>query len=148
MKKNNGFRIAAALVLLSSLAALCACPSGAAQFSLAWLKQGGTGAGSDDTGSAVYAGREIFLAGYTGPPSGQQDGGVQNSFVMAYDTEGKALWQKQFGTGQDTYARGVYADAGGVYLTGSTTGAFPGSPAPATWTPTFTRWMPPATSSG
>lgn len=128
MKNQNViFHITATVVVLTVLAALFACSPRAAGPVMDWVKQTGAGSGADDTGYTVFAGKNVYLAGYTtGTLAGQQDSGIHDAFVTAYDDAAKALWQKQFGTGQDTYARGVYSDNSGVYVVGNTTGAFPG----------------------
>jgi len=116
-----------AFSLMLGLSLSSACRSNTAQPGMAWLKQAGTGEGQDDAASAVFSGRDVYIAGYTsGTLSGQEDSGIHDALVMAYDKNARELWQKQFGTSKDTYARAVFADASGIYAAGNATGAFPG----------------------
>ena len=50
----------------------------------------------------------------------------QDAFVRKFDASGNELWVRQFGTTGTESADGIAADATGVYVTGSTTGTFPG----------------------
>ena len=47
-------------------------------------------------------------------------------FVRKYDTDGKELWTRQFGSTSYDYGYGVAVDGSGVYVAGYTTGALPG----------------------
>ena len=50
----------------------------------------------------------------------------QEAFVRKFDASGNELWVRQFGTTGTESADGIAADAAGIYVTGSTTGTFPG----------------------
>src|SRR5215469_4160799 len=64
-------------------------------------------------------GSGIYVAGVTSRAlPGEQAYGLQDVFVQRYDSDGNLLWAHQFGTAGDDDARGVAADATGVYVAG------------------------------
>lgn len=98
-----------------------------------WTRQFGSttldgvaGVAVDPVGKGVYY---PHVAGYTWgtlPGQGPSSGGI-DAFVRKYDLNGAELWTRQFGTAGDDYTSAVVVDWwGNVYVTGSTTGAFPG----------------------
>ncbi|HEV3083221.1 MAG TPA: Ig-like domain-containing protein [Gemmataceae bacterium] len=69
----------------------------------------------------------VYVAGYTvGILPGQTNLGGQDAFVRKYDAAGNELWTRQFGTAGSDLATAIAVDALGVYVTGSTSGVFPG----------------------
>lgn len=69
----------------------------------------------------------VFVAGYTLNQLGGQGTGYNDLFLARYDADGNELWQRVFGTDQGDGLAGAASDgAGGVFLTGYTTGALGG----------------------
>jgi len=69
----------------------------------------------------------VYGAGYTrGTFAGQASAGSLDAFVRRYDASGNELWTRQFGTPSVDQAMAIAADATGVYVAGSTSGAFAG----------------------
>jgi uncharacterized protein (UPF0548 family) len=94
-----------------------------------WIHQFGGIVPSDEVGDAVAADGSVYVVGYTtGSLPGQASAGGTDAFVVKFDTAGKPVWARQFGSPSDDYAYGVAADASGVYVVGSTGGALPGQP--------------------
>ncbi|WP_457630220.1 SBBP repeat-containing protein [Oceanithermus sp.] len=98
-------------------------PSG----SQSWLEQlsssesfvNATSLGVDDGGN-------IYIGGVVdGDLPGNTSSGGQDVFAAKYSTSGTRLWVRQLGTSEWDSAR-ILVAAGGVYLGGSTYGAFPG----------------------
>ncbi|MFL5807536.1 MAG: PKD domain-containing protein [Roseiflexaceae bacterium] len=91
-----------------------------------WTRQFGT-VGLDEVQAISADASGIYLAGYTsGVFPGQPWGGSRDAFVVKYAASGTALWARQFGTTGAEEARGIAADASGVYVAGLTSGTFPG----------------------
>jgi hypothetical protein len=70
---------------------------------------------------------EVYVAGST---SGAGD---SDALVLKYDVNGNELWTRQFGTSGEDLVLGLAIDPSGVYMAGSTTGAFPGQTGAGTW---------------
>jgi hypothetical protein len=96
-----------------------------------WTRQFGTS--GDDSAPArrvVTSGRVVYAAGTV--PSGQAlpgqtSAGGQDLFVRQYSGDGEELWTLQFGTsGLDQTRSLAVGENDDVYLSGRTTGAFPG----------------------
>ena len=69
----------------------------------------------------------LYVTGQTfGKFPGQTKLGGGDGFVQKYDLDGNEVWTTQFGTDSGDFPSNVVADAGGVYVVGSTAGAFPG----------------------
>jgi hypothetical protein len=69
----------------------------------------------------------VYLAGATtGVFPGQQASGNLDAFVRKYSADGSELWTRQFGTDRVEFAFGVAVHESAVYVTGWTSGAFPG----------------------
>jgi hypothetical protein len=69
----------------------------------------------------------LYISGLTpGTFPGETNSGAADAFVVKYNRDGNQLWVKQFGTTGDEYPTGISANASGVYVSGYTTGAFPG----------------------
>jgi hypothetical protein len=69
----------------------------------------------------------VFVDGYTdGGLPGQRDRGDLDAFVGLFTTGGDRTWLKQFGTRGTDFGYGIAADATGVWVSGETSGSFPG----------------------
>jgi hypothetical protein len=91
-----------------------------------WSDQFGTS--TWDYGLAIVVDDSgVYVAGYTsGELPGQTAAGLQDGYVRKYDHDGTVLWTDQFGTSEGEEMRGIALDSTGVYVVGSTRGAFPG----------------------
>jgi len=91
-----------------------------------WTRQFGS-ADSDRANGVAVGGSGVYVAGETGGTlPGQASAGDQDAFVGRFDSGGNPIWTRQFGTvGADSVA-GVAASAAGLFVAGTTTGAFPG----------------------
>ncbi len=91
-----------------------------------WTRQFGTPSFDQTSGiSADVTG--IYVAGRTpGTLPGQTNSGSGDVFVRKYDANGNEIWTRQFGTSSFDNARGISADATGIYIAGETNGIFPG----------------------
>ena len=92
-----------------------------------WTRQFGTANTEKAYGVAVDP-SGVYVAGETNGELATSAGGT-DYFLRKYDTSGAAVWTRQFGTtttdGAD-YGGGVAVNSSGVYVTGCTTGTFPG----------------------
>ena len=94
--------------------------------SFSWTTQFGTPSTDDAVAVAADAGG-VWVAGNTsGALPGQTSAGSQDVYLARYDGAGALQWVRQFGTAALDQAWSVAADATGVYVAGSTRGAFPG----------------------
>ncbi len=92
---------------------------------IVWVREFGTANG--DNAYAVAADGNTYVAGVTaGVLPGQLSAGTNDAFVRKYDADGNDVWTRQFGTSSSDDARGIAADASGVYVVGYTSGTFPG----------------------
>lgn len=90
-----------------------------------WSKQFGTPEEENIQWCAIDNLGGIYITGSTTGDLGGKNAGKEDVFVVKYNTDGKLLWKKQFGTDSVDVARGIYADAnGGVFITGNTAGKF------------------------
>jgi hypothetical protein len=91
-----------------------------------WSRQFGT-AGFDQALFVAAHSSGIYVTGYVGGAlPGQSSAGRSDAFVRKYDVAGNELWTRQFGTAGTDSALGLAVDDTGVYVTGTTTGAFSG----------------------
>ena len=105
------------------------------QYNLAGTKQytrqlGVAGANTYSYGTAVDAGGNVYVAGFTnGGLDGNTLTGTQDFFVTKYNSAGTKLYTKQLGVaGARTFSSGTATDAGGnVYVAGATTGGLDGN---------------------
>lgn len=75
----------------------------------------------------IVAGEFIYISGNTsGTFAGQTNYGSSDAFVIKYNPSGELLWVNEFGTNQTETGPGIASDESGVYITGNTTGTFPG----------------------
>lgn len=91
-----------------------------------WTRQFGTP--GDDSGASVAVDTTgLHVAGdTTGVFPGQSGAGPGDVFVRRYSLDGNDLWTRQFGTDKHDSAQDMAVDTTGLYLTGHTTGEFPG----------------------
>lgn len=99
---------------------------------LLWTRQFGSG-GFDEVIALAVNASGIFLLGQTDGafPDFTFAGGIYDLFVRKYDAAGNLLWTRQFGTDGNELAGAVVADAGGIYVSGGTSGRFPEQNSPA-----------------
>ena len=91
-----------------------------------WSRQFGTG-GFDVATSVAVDGSGVYVAGTTdGVLPGQVSAGGFDVCLRRYDADGEVMWTRQFGTSSDDWVASVAVDGSGVYVTGTTDGAFPG----------------------
>lgn len=92
-----------------------------------WTRQFGT-TGTDSASAAATGPNAVYAAGsvrngaFAGTNSGKVD-----AFVTKLDLDGRVVWTRQFGTAEDDEAKGLGADASGVYVAGYTRGALAGT---------------------
>jgi hypothetical protein len=90
-----------------------------------WTRQFGSSTG--DQASAIKADISgVYVAGVTVTFQPPPTPSLQDAFVRKYDVNGNVVWTRQFGSSAADQARAVTVDASGVYVAGSTFGAFPG----------------------
>jgi hypothetical protein len=95
-----------------------------------WTRQFGTA--YNDGGKAVAVGDSgVYVAGNTyGTLPGQTSTGDVDAFIRKYDhdgnTDGTLGWTRQFGTSSIDRLNGISIDSSSVYVTGYTSGAWPG----------------------
>ena len=91
-----------------------------------WTRQFGTSSIDTPRGISVHA-TGVYVAGETrGTLPGQTASGSSDAFVRKYDADGNEVWTRQFGSSSSDFARGISADATGVYVAGETQGTLPG----------------------
>lgn len=67
-----------------------------------------------------------YVTGYTfGVFPSQNKRGQYDIFAAVYDMEGNTTRTYQFGTSSDDYAKGIFVNEEGLFVTGSTLGTFP-----------------------
>jgi hypothetical protein len=94
--------------------------------SFIWTRQFGTSDTDFAWAISAFSGN-VYLTGYTaGSFTDQFNIGKYDAYCAKYDVNGNPGWIKQFGTDKDDYAKGIFADSSGVFITGSTMGAFSG----------------------
>jgi hypothetical protein len=90
-----------------------------------WTKQFGTSEDEDVQWCAIDKSANIYITGSTAGDLNGKNAGKEDVFIAKYDSDGKMLWTKQFGTDGTDVARSIYADNNGsVYVTGNTEGKF------------------------
>ena len=93
-----------------------------------WTRQFGALGDDNAEDLAVDAHGNVYVAARVdGPVGANPSGGGRDGFVAAYGPEGAELWSLQIGTDQVDWADAVaVAEVGQVFVSGSTSGAFPG----------------------
>ncbi|RKH35919.1 hypothetical protein D7Y13_00550 [Corallococcus praedator] len=99
-----------------------------------WTRQMGA-AGQNTVGrrAATDAAGNVYVSGWTyGGLDGNTRQGVQDAFVIKYDSAGVKQWTRQLGSsGNNVWLYGSTTDAAGnVYLTGQSGGGLDGNPNP------------------
>jgi hypothetical protein len=86
-----------------------------------WTRQFGTAGGDNARDVTVDEANRLLVAGSTeGALPGQVSGQGYDAFVACFDTDGTALWIRQFGSAGDDYGVAVGTDgAGNVFVAGS-----------------------------
>ena len=98
--------------------------TGSAQ-TVEWLRQFGSSVADSGSGVAVDS-TGVYVVGSTyGALPGQRNAGLSDVYLQKFDTNGTAVWTRQFGTGANDIGNGVAADSSGVYVVGSTVGTLP-----------------------
>jgi hypothetical protein len=94
-----------------------------------WTKQLGTSSRDWAYGVATDSSGNVYVTGYTsGSLDGNTSAGVEDLFVVKYNSSGTKQWTKQLGTSSRDEARGVATDSSGnVYVTGWTSGGLDGN---------------------
>ena len=93
---------------------------------LIWTRQ--FGSPQADTADSISAEGAVFYVGgrTAGVLPGQTSKGSSDAWVRKFAGNGTVLWTRQFGTSGGDSVHGLDADASRVFLTGGTSGAFPG----------------------
>ena len=93
-----------------------------------WTRQFGALGDDNAEDLAVDRSGNVYVAARVdGPVGANPSGGGRDGFVAAYDPEGVELWSLQIGTDQVDWADAVaVAEDGQIFVSGSTSGAFPG----------------------
>jgi uncharacterized protein (TIGR03437 family) len=97
-----------------------------------WTRQFGT-TGTENAYAVAVAPNALYAVGevQNGAFPGATNAGRTDAFVSKFDLDGVLLWSRQFGTAGPDAARGVAADASGVYVVGDIGGALQGPSAGA-----------------
>jgi len=94
-----------------------------------WIKQFGTFSSDEAYGISTDSSGNIYVTGSTSGnlPNNSSLGG-KDAFIAKYDPSGTQVWIKQFGSIGDDEATAISTNSSGnVYVTGSTSGSFPGN---------------------
>jgi hypothetical protein len=98
-----------------------------------WARQLGTSDGDLAYAVATDSTGGVYVSGSTGGSLGPGFAGYQDAWLARYSSTGVKLWIKQFGTRENDSAHAAAPDgAGGVFLTGWTTGSL-GGPNAGNW---------------
>jgi hypothetical protein len=88
-----------------------------------WSRQFGTSREEDVQWCAMDNNGGIYLTGSTTGDLAGKNSGKEDIFVVKYNTDGKMLWSKQFGTDSTDIARSIFVNKkGDIYITGDTRG--------------------------
>ena len=91
-----------------------------------WSQQEGT-AGDDSATAVAVRDDGVYVAGVTtGTLPGQISSGGQDAFLRKYDLDGGLICTDQYGTNGDETVTGMKVTDTAVYVSGDTTGVFPG----------------------
>ena len=122
---SRGMRhfLAAWLGMFLTLAAL---PTPAGAQTVQWTRQFGS-TGNEGVNAVAVDATGVYVVGtINGALPGQTSGGLADSFVRKYNTNGTEQWTRQFGSTTDDGAYGVAVDSTGVYVVGYIYGTLPG----------------------
>jgi len=94
-----------------------------------WTRQLGTTSSDAANGLALDASGNIYITGSTyGGLDGNTNMGMDDIFLVKYNSAGTKQWTRQLGTSNSDAGRAVAADTGGnIYITGSTAGSLEGN---------------------
>jgi hypothetical protein len=93
---------------------------------IVWTIQFGTADWDNASGISVDE-SGMYVSGQTmGTLPGQTSAGDQDAYVRKYDHAGTEVWTRQIGTSELETPGGISVDSSGVYVAGTTGGAFPG----------------------
>mgnify|MGYP001307160468 CR=1 FL=1 len=94
-----------------------------------WTKQLGTYWEDYGNGVTTDSSGNIYVTGYTnGRLDGNTNSGVNDIFLVQYNSSGIKQWTKQLGTSSDDLGIGVTTDSSdNIYLTGYTKGGLDGN---------------------
>ena len=113
-------------VVLIPLVLLLLLPSSALAQSVAWTNQFESSE-ADVAFGVVATETDVFVDGFTFDAlPGETAIGGSDGFLRRIDDSGQELWTFQFGTRKDDYIVALGMDATGLYVTGATSGTFPG----------------------
>jgi hypothetical protein len=92
-----------------------------------WSRQFASSASYDLAFDVAASKQGVYVVGYIyGALPGQTSAGDWDAWIRKYDSGGREIWTRQFGTSGFDRARGVAADSTGVYVTGTVFGDFAG----------------------
>ena|GEM_PF-3351330 len=97
---------------------------------LLWVKQLGTGSDDFSNSVAVDSTGNVYITGYTSGSLGGINAGNDeaDAWLAKYDALGNQLFVRQLGTSSNDFSNGIAVDnAGNIYITGDTSGAFGGT---------------------
>ncbi|MEO6710413.1 MAG: hypothetical protein ABI054_03570 [Planctomycetota bacterium] len=92
-----------------------------------WLIQAGTNGFDTGLGTAPDGAGGVYVCGITYGNFGGPNAGGADTWLARYGSAGNQVWIRQFGTSGIEETRGIASDgAGGVFLSGATTGSLGG----------------------
>jgi hypothetical protein len=94
--------------------------------SLRWIRQFGS-RGHEEPWAMEAAHGGVYVDGYTYGRLGGAKIGSWDAYVAFLSADGRLVWLRQFGSTQADFASGLASDASGVYVSGQTYGALPGT---------------------
>ena len=110
-----------------------------------WTRQFGTSSYDDAYGVSADA-SGVYVVGQTyGTFPRQTNLGGYDAFVRKYNADGHEVWTTQFGTSGSDLAYGISVDGSGVYVTGGTSGIFPGQTSSGSMDAFVVNILPPVT---
>jgi len=94
-----------------------------------WSRQMGTAATDEAYALTVDSSGNSYITGLTaGNLDGNTNAGVEDMFLVKYDTAGTKQWTKLLGTSSKDYGYGVAVDGdGNIYVAGTTEGSMDGN---------------------
>ncbi len=94
-----------------------------------WTRKLGSGGSDWSNDVTVDVNNNVYISGLSGGFLADGFTGGFDAFLAKYDSGGEAIWQRQIGTSEDDFGRGIVVDTDGnmIYVTGDTTGDFGGS---------------------